>query len=258
MLVRDLEVHVVEIREEHLVLGGARDLAPVLVRLVLDEPLVAEEDRLVRHLTPSIHEPPLPLPLPLPRSRCLDGAAAARAELHEVARVDPVGVLNLGVIGPDPRPLIGVPEVGVADAPERVALPDDVLAGRLAAPDAGASEKDGAVLGAVGGAVTAGRSEVERVLLFAGDGVGARLRGVPTSDGSLVARRRHPVGGDDGGRRRGSALRRRRAATGRRGGALRALVPSRGRRRRGGGRRLRSGGGGVERPREERSGHCHP
>ena len=151
-------------------------------RLVVDPALVAEKDRAVRHLPAAIDESAAVrrvVRLPAPPAVAL---AALQAQL--VARVDPVRVLDLRVVRPDARPLVRVLEVEVADAPERVAAPDDVRVRRVAATSAGATMKTGlfsppctALPPAASAAV-----EVERVFLVAGDGVRARLGGVAAAD----------------------------------------------------------------------------
>ena len=124
------QVHFVEIRQEHLVLGGSRQVPPHVVRFVAQPALVPQEHGAVRHLPPPIHQRHL-----VGVDGWLAGRLVARRgallQADLVPRVDPVRVLELRVVRPQARPLIRVLEVEIAESPERVAPPHDVGVGEL-------------------------------------------------------------------------------------------------------------------------------
>ena len=134
MILADAHVDLVEVREDQLVLCRPVDLTPV-VGVVVDVALRTKEDGVGRDLAPPIDDAAAGLRTARLRRRSgLSEHPCTAAELHLLARVDPVRVLDLRVVRPDPRPLVRVVEVVTADPPERVAsadekaLPEEVIA----------------------------------------------------------------------------------------------------------------------------------
>ena len=132
----DVEVDLVEVRQEHLVLCRPGDVAPDS-RPCRRGSSPGRAGRSCRS-APGAAGRSSDMPFasrrtcaPLAARGRAVGAALSQADL--VARVDPVRVLDLRVVRPDARPLVRVLEVVVAEAPERVAAPDDVRVGDLAA-----------------------------------------------------------------------------------------------------------------------------
>ena len=136
-----LHVHVVALAEQHLVLARPDELAPRVLVRVVDVALVAQEHRLRRHVpgarTAGTAERALTRqPVQRREGRALLAARRPHADL--VARVDPVRILDLRVIGPDLRPVPRVIVVRAAQVPQRVATTHrvDLRHGdRLAADD---------------------------------------------------------------------------------------------------------------------------
>ena len=214
VIVVELDVDIVVLAEHQPVGGAAHDLAPDVVLAVVDPALIPEEDGARWH-----------------------GASAAEADLegrgghvplaqaHPIAGVDPVRVLDLDVVGPEPGPLVRVVVVVARDLPERLAAANRVAVGRVgalaeelavappvdggrAAAAAAAAELE-AVVGVrrvaraaragreVGVGIEARRGEVARVARR-GRGRGRRHR----DDGDAGAGRRPFVAAGGGGRAR--------------------------------------------------------
>src|SRR5208282_4918176 len=95
--------------------GAAHDVAPGVVVLVVDPADVTEEDGPCGHAAAA------------EEADLVDGRGHRRvAQAHAIARVDPVRVLDLGVVRPEARPLVRVLVVAAGDVPERVAPPHGV------------------------------------------------------------------------------------------------------------------------------------
>ncbi len=237
-------VDLVEVRQEHLVARGAGDVAPDLIRVVVNPALVAEEHGVARDLAAPVDDAHLVGVHGRLRAARPGGSSAATPsregsalfEPQLVARVDPVGVLDLGVIRPEARPEVRVLEVVLADGPERVAPTDDMGRGHFTAhadrADRGARQEDGAVLAAVHRLGPRPAVDVELVLLVSRDGQRARSGRVAPAD-RPVGRLRVAVDEGRSGVGLGRDLRPRRGSGRRRCGLHRSgLCPRDGRNRR--------------------------
>src|SRR5262249_10336264 len=112
----ELDVDDVAFVEEHLIERASDELAPGVLLGIVDPADVARDHRVGWNGAASA--------APSPEPRAADAAsaawpAAAFAQTQLIARVDPVRVLDLGVVRPEPRPVVGVAVVAPRDVPKR-------------------------------------------------------------------------------------------------------------------------------------------
>src|SRR5690606_38628181 len=93
-------VGVVALGQQHLVFAGAYQLAPDVLLRIVDVALITQEDGVAGHQRAAIDE----------RTVGADRYPAAAIDAHAqlVARVDPVGVLDLRVVAPQLGPVVAV------------------------------------------------------------------------------------------------------------------------------------------------------